>query len=409
MKALSLALPLALALAAAPSAQLCLGPDQLDQAPCCTPVDLALPNLPPISLPSKGICWDTCAPVQTTCNLVEVGVPVGGPQCGEFLADVNVLDCNGQALLKGSAVLNYTRTWAEGNQAGTAKYQVYRFALKVDLFGAQSSPPVCPVPDCIPAVQATFFYGYVDYAFDCASGAVEHALALFHGCDELTHDPLLSAQPGVYHPTRSYAIVGPDTSANPFNPSFTSPLAGPVVAEAMRSTNSPIPFACLAEEPVLQGQLDHLISVCLCPLQIQPGQMHLSSFSGLGACGSSFNTINAWPNTPWYELVTIGLGRWSNATGGYPGPEQLAVSEGLFLYRDACASSGAVQQSLDVFYGVETQFGFQVVPTSAVAPATQNFLDLASNYSTPLPGPIAFPLLGSANSGTRHLIYVNVP
>ena len=51
--------PLALALAAPIGAQ-CAGGDNLDGLPCCTPVDLALPTLPDVSLQSQGICWDDC-------------------------------------------------------------------------------------------------------------------------------------------------------------------------------------------------------------------------------------------------------------------------------------------------------------------------------------------------------------
>ena len=86
--------------------------------------------------------------------------------------------------------------------------------------------------------------------------------------------------------------------------------------------------------------------------------------------------------------------------------ESAAVAEGLFLYSQVCPSSGVVSQSLDVFYGGETTNGFPVVPTDPTIPPPNHFLDMASNYSNPYPGPVALPLVGEVWD-TDHLIYVN--
>ena len=57
-----------------------------------------------------------------------------------------------------------------------------------------------------------------------------------HGSDNFVHHPLLSSQPGVFNPTETYAIVGPDTAANPFTPSISTPPSGSTAGfEGLRS------------------------------------------------------------------------------------------------------------------------------------------------------------------------------
>ena len=402
--ALALALPLG-ALAPAAAAQ-CLVPDNLDSAPCCQPVPLDLPQFPPIAMVAQGDCWTACTPPLTNCLRVSVAPPSPTANCGSFVAPMDVSDCGATPMMIGELVLDYTRTWSERPAGALIEYQVWRFAAKVDLFPVTLGvPPMCPMPDCLGPNTPAFFYGYVDYALNCATGAFESSLVLFHNCDDFIHDPAFSSVPGAFHPGRTYAIVGPDTAANPFVPtSAPPPPAAPLVAEAMRSMVSLIPGVCLAEEPIVGGLWAPLITGCLCPLNFVPAQNAGVLLDGVGACGGSFKSVNLWPTLPWFDLTTTSLGTWTTGAS-YPGPERVSVAEGLLRYTDPCGPAGAPVNSADVFYGGLTEKGYDVIPTPGVT-LTPTFLDLASNFRAVLPGPVPLPLFGSVGP-TDHLIYVN--
>lgn len=326
--------------------------------------------------------------------------------CGTFTAPLETFDCAGNVLLKGLVTLDYTRTWEEHAVPGAIPTQVWRFTAKVDLAAPAGSPPLCPVPSCATVPGSTaFYYGYVDYALECASTTFDSAIVLYHGCDEFIHKPAFSSVPGAFHPTKTFALVGPDTVGNPFTPSITLPPAGILVNEAMRRATPNAIGTCTAEEPIQQGQFQPLISGCLCPLSFQPPQQSGNRISASAVCGGSFTSLNLFPVAPWFELITTSIGRWANASS-YPGPEHASVAEGLLLYRDVCDTSGTAVQSFDIFYGALTQGGYFVPPTPT-AVLTDRFLDLASNYSLPVGLPIAFPLFGKV-SLTDHLIYVNL-
>lgn len=398
----------AFGLASSASAQgSCFVPDQLDAAPCCTPVDLNAPQLIPGGMQASGFCWSACGLTAQTCLRVQWDPFVFSPQCGHYETPLTVLDCAGQPLMKGMLNLDYTRTWNETTVAGAVDLQVWRYAAKVD-FGLASTTALgtCPVPPDLGVHPTTFFYGYFDLARNCITGTQENALVLFHNCDTFIHDPTLSSRPGSFHPGETFAIVAPDSPANPFVPVSTPLGSGPVLAEAMRTTTlSPVFGACLAEEPVLQGGLAQIGFGCLCPLSLTTAMNTASTLFGAGACGGSFASLNLWPIAPWFDFNTTSIGSWTTAAT-YPGPERAHVAEGLFLYRDACSATGAIQQSLDVFYGSVTEGGYPVIGTSPVGLFTDRLVDLASNYSAALPGPVTFPLVGEVK-GTDHLIYVN--
>jgi hypothetical protein len=262
------------------------------------------------------------------------------------------------------------------------------------------------VPSCLGPEPTAFFYGYVDYALDCASGVFENSIVLYHACDAFIHDPLLSSAPGSYHPTESFAIVGPDFPGNNFVPMVSAPPAGPLLGDAMRSTASPVPFACMAEQLIVSGGLQPIASACMCPLSFSlPPLQTASRLAGAGTCGGSFASLNVWPIVPWYEMVSTSLGRWTSTTQ-YPGPEIATVAEGLFFHTDTCDPTGVLLQSLDVFYGAITEQGFGVVPTP-ILPPSQTFIDMASNYSAPFPGNVPLPLVGGVGP-TDHLLYPQV-
>ncbi|MEO0651057.1 MAG: hypothetical protein AAFZ65_10300 [Planctomycetota bacterium] len=390
---------------------LCFGPDGLNSTACCAPVGLDIPDLIPFDLQSSGFCWEACDVVDQNCLGIIAGPGVPTAQCGQFVRDLEVVECTGLSLMKGELVLDYTRTWEERLQPGAPpQYQVWRFAAKIDLTGDFTATPQCPVPPSlvptIPGVDpTTFFYGYYDLALDCTTNTFEHALVLFNACDAFQHAPGLSSTPGVFNPTSTYAIVGPDNAANPFVPNAFPTPGNFVVGEALRRAEPNFPGLCTAEEMITQGIFQPLGSACLCPLTAGSVQQTASVVDLAGMCGSGAQSINAFPAVPWIHFITTSIGGWTTGAA-YPGPERVAVGEGAFLYRDACSPTGFPEQSLDIFYGGLTFGGFFTPGSITPVGTTQAFVDLASNYSALLPGPIPFPLVGNVRP-TKHLMYFN--
>ena len=225
---------------AAPTAEAqCPTPDGLDATSCCTPATANLPTFPAFSMPSAGICWQACMPQPKQCVIQDVGAPVPTTSCTQFTAPLSVLDCaSGATLMKGDLVLDYTRTWTETPIPGGPPAQVWRFAAKVDMEGSGATSAACPVPTCANVAGSTaFYYGYVDYSFDCLTGGWSQAVVLYHNCDRFVHNPTLSAVPGPFHPDRTYALVGPDTAANPFTPAIFLPGPATTIGEAMRNVS----------------------------------------------------------------------------------------------------------------------------------------------------------------------------
>ena len=398
------ALALATLALAPPAEAQCFTPDGLT-GPCCTAGSPTLPtSFPPLALPSLGICWDDCNPSSQTCVDLLLGSFAPTPQCTQYMVDLDVSDCFGVPLMKGTVTLDYTRTWEEHTFPGGPPMQVWRFAAKVDLIGSGLTTAPCPVPSCMASAGQAFFYGYVDYVRDCITGNIEGALVLYHGCDLQIHAPAYSSIPGTYHPNRTYALVGPHTAANPFTPTILAPPGGVLAGEGLRTTApSPI-LVCRNEEPLIQGDMVPVGQGCLCPPGFQPPQLSAVKTAISGACGGSAYSIDLFPLTPWYHLMATSIGSWTTGAS-YPGPEQAYVAEGLFLFTDSCLTGGVGPTSFDIFYGGITDGGYFVVPTAGTTP-TDGFVDLASNYSNPTSLPITFPLFGKV-APTDHLIYVN--
>ena len=414
-----LAAAAAATLSALPTAQ-CIGPDNLSNGQCWQQVDLTVPQWNDISLPGLGVCYDQCNPTQQTC-LGDVALSTPAQQvCGMYTTDIKVADCSGNALLGGQGLLDYTRTWREATPNGQT-FQVWRFTLKADLsISSPNAINVCPVPSCLVAHPTAFFYGYVDYALDCSNpggGLFENAVVMYHACDEFIHRPGLSDRPGAFHPGRSFAIVAPHTTANPFDPTALVPApGGPTTAEAVRSTPALTGTAlCITEEPIVQGQQLPLVSGCLCPLSVASQQQTAVRMNGIGACGaagaagSAYQTLNFFPNLPWFDMVSTSLGRWTTMAS-YPGAERVWVNEGLFLYDDSCLNAQGIPGTyLDMNYGSTTGSGYMPFPTeNNQAGITDRFTDLASNASYDLTQPITLPILGTMRKST-HLIYTNTP
>ena len=84
----------------------------------------------------------------------------------------------------------------------------------------------------------------------------------------------------------------------------------------------------------------------------------------------------------------------------------MSVGEGVTRFTDTCDATGITTNWLEISYGSITQGGFPVVPTPIGIPS-QIYIDIATNYSALLPGPIPLPLVGAVGP-TEHLASLNL-
>ncbi len=399
----------------APSAgaQVCFGPDNLDvPGACCVPVIPNLPPFPAISMGGLGICWNTCSVAAQRTLKVQWNTPFQ-PQCAQYTTPLLVTDStSGAAMLTGTMVLDYTRTWDEITTTGLVQ-QVWRFTAKADLsVPAGGGAPFCPTPSCIAPAgphPTAFFYGYVDYTCVQPGAGYEATLVLYHACDRFIHQPGLSDKPGVFHPGISYAIVAPHSTVQPFIPANTFASAGPVFGEATRDvvTVTPPPGFCISEDRVNVGNMTLLGAGCVCTMTANPKQQSLRDFRGQTACVNAAGLPGGWaslnvnfPTLPWFHMVSTSIGFWSNPNV-FPGQEHVWVDEGLFVHQSACTGD-----FVEMKYGASTRDGWQ--PLLPIPIVVDDFTDLADNWTAPLFGPYPLPILGSVRP-TDHLIYVNLP
>ena len=400
----------------------CFTPDMF-AGPCCDEIDPNLPQLAPFTVQGTGICWDGCALAGEECTLVAVDAPVATDVCGQYDVTVSIQSCSGAQLLKGVGRMDYARTWTEqGTAPGPdgpieADYQVWRYLLKIDFESTEEGgpQPSCTVPADLVVNDTVFYYGYVDYAKVCQTGQFEHALMLFHGCDWLINNQLLSSNQGGANPIRSHAIVAPDTQLIPFQPLDFFVAAAPTDFDAVRTigdlANPGGPAGCNAEEDLLpNGTYNPLAYGCLCPPSAGPTQVAVIDMVGQSDCGSAFQSLNLFGVTPWFETVSMSIGEWTTGND-YPGPERVRADEGLFLYRDGCeAAAGAANggQAFEIFYGAETVGGFAAYLREpfGVQVFAQHFVDLVSNWRRPAGSPLVLPAIGSVME-SFHLISTN--
>jgi len=380
----------------------CTGPDGLAGFNCCQLIGANLPSFTPVSLPGLGVCWTNCQP--QTLNALRVDwtppIPV---QCSEYVTALTITDINSTLpILKGSLVLDYTRTWTELDPSNNI-IQVWRFAAKADLSPVLVGlPPVCPEPSCLQPFgnqNTAFFYGYVDYATNCSSGITQNVLVLYHACDFFIHNPGLSSAPGSYHPKNSYAIVAPHSTLQPFNVSKAPSPAGPLIGEGTRDLPNLPGGPCRATDGIVSGSLTFLGGACLCIPAGAPKQHTFRMFSATTNCPISsglqgnFQALNiGFPTLlPWFYLTTTNIGVWTNPNV-YPGQERAWVDEGLFLRQTGCAGD-----VVSVEYGGSTKNGWQILHPVLLTAC----IDIADNYTAPLFGPYPFPILGNVMQTDR--------
>ncbi|MEM7305833.1 MAG: hypothetical protein AAF682_04150 [Planctomycetota bacterium] len=365
--------------------------------PCCSSVTPALPAFPAVTMPGLSVCWDACVPSSQSCSDVQLSPPTQ-LLCGQYQATFDTSECGtGLPELTGVLELDYTRSWDEFPTPGQV-IQVWRFVVRADLMLAGTASG-CPIPDSFTTYPTAFYYGYLDYAFDCSSGTWESALALYHACDAFLHDPAISSQPGVFNPARSFALVAPSTVTNPFIPGIAPAGGGPLLWEGIRDTVDLASLACEVEEPLAGGLVLPLGSACACPFSTAQPQVTARVMEGSSTCGSDFRSLNLFPIFPWVHVMSTSLGRWSNGSS-YPGPEAVWVDEGLFLHTEACQTP---QVFAEIKVGATTEGGYLATVGPAVG---DKFTDLVSNFSVPITSPVAPPFVGNVFF-SRHLVYFN--
>ena len=357
-------------------------PDNLDSAPCCTPVGVNLPAFPQISQGSKFICFNNCN-TQVNQNLcVTIGAPRpafsgGALVCGVYTVNFRVTTCGGAmpALWQGTMRAQYSRNWIEANTAGSA-FGVWRFLLNGDLRATATlqanpgwaSPNVRPA--CYSTFNAIYVSGYIDYAFDCANATWSASWALNHDCDA-NHHPAGSPRAGAFHPTRSWTFLGPNAGFV-VDPVATITANGMSSHEAFRWNDwSSAPAICRAEEPnnglfVSQGNV--------CPCGAGGVQYDNTLVSVAGVCGSTMRTLNP----PAVQLLQKRIGRWTNPLV-FPGLQELSVDMGDMDYFNICSMATTVEY----FEGVTTVGGFGTPFDYMGNPLFPTFVDLASSNRSP--------------------------
>lgn len=383
-------------------AQACFGVDGLD-GPCGLTVLETLPNFPAITIGGSALHWIDCTPMPKVQTQMMISPPLQ-ISCGSYTSTMDVFDpFTGSVLASGTLELTYSRTWDEIDPAGNV-HQVWRFLA----MGMIDTPPG---PFFLPSDLPSYYHGYIDYSVACSGGLFwEHAVVLQHNCDRFLHMPAWSAVPGAFDPVMTYAFVAPDTPANPFDPAVIPPpftsTPGAVTIGALRDP-VPAPGACCTRDPVLQAVVQPLANACLCPFSFNlPPRNFASRLSAFGGCGGGIVSLDTLPlGLPWLNMISTAIGSWTTPAG-YPGPETASVYEGVCIWQESCSP----QRFAEVQYGAATSNGW-TWSSAIIGPAPPQMLDLRSNWSNPIPGPIGLPIVGDVfpSPFQRHVLYLTAP
>jgi hypothetical protein len=359
----------------------CFGPDGLDGA-CCQSPTLTLPTFPAIVQRGRFLNFDQCVPgvhgpVCVNLRAPRTAPPGGAPVCGIYLIPLTISTCGPrpQSLWSGTMRAQYSRTWLETRPpSSTPDVQVWRFLLNGDLvpslfmiqhFGNDNQV----LPHCFTAFHGkVHFWGYVDYAQNCATGSFEAAWVLEHGCDHFEHEAL-STRTGSFHPMDSYTFLGPGGSF------ASSPIVPPVSAAGRDHDFRPNrwsnqPNICMGEEPLTSDSLVDGNPFCPC---IPTGPPVLAcQFLELSAVGTCNSRVHSDPNFA-IPFCRKFVGSFTDPNA-YPGVEEVWLDQGMLQYSDACDPLTIVTE---LFKGVETIGGFDAFDMAGAALGNR-FDDLGS-------------------------------
>lgn len=368
----------------------CIGDDGTSiPGTCCLPANPNLPAFPGFALPAEGACFLDCSLEASWTGTMFIGTPI------PFFCDLYISQftfASGATPISTSLlVMKYARTWFEPNATGTVGRQVWRFLVNTDVnYVALSSTILpCPVPPCtgigVSLNLPVQFSGHIDFAYDCATNTWSEAVSLTHFCGTFMHSsgstrPLPSP---FDHPERSYCFVAPAPFVFAPNP----PLGGPIVADQQRSTvmdlnASPILWVCMAETPILGGNLNPAFQSCPCATGPSiPSwtnyQMQFGYGCNTAAIANNFQPIPIGPALP-TGMAAMSIGRYAGAPGTFPGQRAVDVWLGVVAAPDPCPITGIVLP-FHIVTGVSTAFGdmgFTFPNPFGLNAFTDKFIDL---------------------------------
>jgi hypothetical protein len=363
--------------------------DGLDGSLCCTPADLRLPAFAAVTQTCQFACLEQCGTRFQHNMLVEIAAPRevnrqgAGVVCGVDLIRMTfkTRTTTPRTLWTVRLRAQYARNWlaSVGDPAGPPDTEVWRFLVNGSMapssfllgrFGQND----CAVPPCVSQYPSPHFWGYIDFAQNCSTGAWQAAFALQHDCDMLEHGST-SARPGTFHPVEAYVFVGPSAGFTFDATGVPAALGTMALEDVRRNAWESYPNICTFEESLVQGFLSQVRELCPCSGgTTAPAQYVDTAVSGSGECSTSFQSTGSASN----PFLQKRLGHWQLGAGSYPGDQFLLLDEGLLQYIDGCTGRG----SLQYLKGVTTIGGFPAVRLNEI-PLGSQFVDLGSANRSP--------------------------
>jgi hypothetical protein len=357
-----------LLLAASSAAQLCPQDDGF-AGPCCAAPAPVFPAFPVMTTLGKGGSLINCNPNcvwNTTTTIAPVQI-----LCDYWLFNVSIIGgAPADPSIPGGFMLGkYARTWTETGPFGPI--QVWRFLVNMDaayVFPTAIIPGFCQYPFSVlpPFNLPAHYYGHLDYAYTCTTGAWEISYAMTHLCQHEAHAPF-SAQPlpiPATLPNRTYHFVAP---ANFVFGDCPAPQ-GVILGDSQRSSTLFPVYQCQTENQIVQGSLNTAFQTCECagatPVVPPSIYEHQNLFATVVGCGV------AQPVTqiPIPGILPTGLrfqaiGSWVGAAGGiatYPGPECVGTYLGVLAFTDICSTP--TPAPFHIALGTGTTGGYPMIP-----------------------------------------------
>lgn len=347
LRSLAFTFLVGLSLGSAASAQACFVDDGM-MGPCCAPVLPSFPVFPVMTLGGKAASINDCVP-QCVWNTTNTIIPIQ-VLCDYWLFNVTVTGGPTDPSIPIMTLLGkYARTWMEFSPTGPV--QVWRWLVNTDAtyaLPASTPPNLCQIPfSALPPYNLpVHLQGHLDYALDCATNTWSVAYALTHLCPFESH-AWFSARPLALPaglPARTYHFVAPGNFVFGTCPA----PAGPIVGDAQRTTQIFPTYQCLAEKPIVQGNLATVFQDCFCSIPGGPIPPTNYTHQNLNAFSASCGFLQPIASVPVPGILPTGfrhlaIGSWVPVTTApvYPGPECIGFYTGVINYADPCPLPGA--------------------------------------------------------------------
>jgi hypothetical protein len=383
-------LPVVLSLlSAASSAQNCF-PDGLQLGACATPATVRLPDFPGVSDRVRYVCFESCDPQIDQDLCYTLGAPRVAhlrnqpPIESIYLIRLTIETCSAhpRTVWMSNLRAQYCRNWltAVGNPAGPVDTEVWRFLVNGNLapstfLSTRFANNARVLPPCTSQYPKPHFWGYVDYARNCATGQWQVSWAIQHDCDYWEHSSA-SVRPGSFHPNDSYTFVAP-SGGFVVNSTTLAPAVGAIGADqdALRKNGwSSLPNVALGEETMVNGQVNFGVSSCPCTPAAGTFQFQQCTLIGTGSCNTRFQTILGAP----VPFTQKRIGQWNRPAGSYPGQDSVLLTQGVMQIIDGTTNVGTVEY----WKGIASVAGGASTRLSGT-PLAGGFIDLGSTNSSP--------------------------